>query len=270
MVNISMLRLAAILVFLAATLGAASLRLYLTDGTFHRVSEYDVKSDRVRFYSVERSQWEEIPLELVDLIRTKEEAELQAEWDQEEEEFWDEEAEVIRQRRREIARVPEDIGAYFVDGEQMRPLPHADLEVKSNKKKEILSVISPIPIIAGEQKARIQGPHSQFVVSTPKPEFYIRLIHEERFGIIKLKPDGEWRNVEKWTIAPVTNQVFEEHDDINVFRREMDDGLYKVWPKAPLEPGEYAVVEFSPGEANIQVWDFAYRPAAGAEAGDAR
>ena len=56
------------------------------------------------------------------------------------------------------------------------------------------------------------------------------------------------------------NQVSESHEDINVFRWEAGDGLYKVWPKAPLEPGEYAVVEFSLGEANIQVWDFAYWP----------
>jgi hypothetical protein len=261
-----MLRFASIFLLLATTLAAASIRLYLTDGTHHRVREYEVKSDRVRFYSLERSQWEEIPLDLVDLIKTGEQAEAQAEWDQEEEEFWDEEEEVVRQRRREVARVPQDIGAYLVDGEKMRPLPHADLEVKSNKKKEVLSVISPIPIIAGKQKVRIKGPHSAFVVTTPKPEFYIRLIHEERFGIIRLKPDGEWRDVEKWTIAPVTNEVFEEHEDISVFRREMDDGLYKVWPKAPLEPGEYAVVEFSLGEANIQVWDFSYRPSGGSPA----
>ena len=30
--------------------------------------------------------------------------------------------------------------------------------------------------------------------------------------------------------------------------------------EVPLEPGEYAVVEFSLGEANIQVWDFGYWP----------
>jgi hypothetical protein len=35
------------------------------------VREYEVKPDRVRFFSTEREEWEEIPLELVDLARTK-------------------------------------------------------------------------------------------------------------------------------------------------------------------------------------------------------
>jgi hypothetical protein len=35
--------------------------------------------------------------------------------------------------------------------------------------------------------------------------------------------------------------------------------LYKIWPKQPLPPGEYAVVEFAEGKLNIQVWDFAIK-----------
>jgi hypothetical protein len=54
--------------------------------------------------------------------------------------------------------------------------------------------------------------------------------------------------------------VFEQHKEIEIFRREVGESLYQIWPKQPLEPGEYAVVEFSPGEANIQAWDFSYRP----------
>jgi hypothetical protein len=37
------------------------------------------------------------------------------------------------------------------------------------------------------------------------------------------------------------------------------DGLYKIWPKQPLAPGEYAVVEFTEGKLNVQVWDFAVK-----------
>ena len=39
------------------------------------------------------------------------------------------------------------------------------------------------------------------------------------------------------------------------------DGLYKIWPKQPLLPGEYAIVEFSEGKMNMQIWDFAMKPA---------
>ena len=53
------------------TAWAANLKLYLKDGSYHVVREYQVQTDRVHFYSVERSQWEDIPLDLVDLKRTE-------------------------------------------------------------------------------------------------------------------------------------------------------------------------------------------------------
>ena len=59
---------------LAFTAWAANFKLYLKDGTYQIVREYKVQSDRVRYYSIERSDWEEIPADLVDLKRTETEA----------------------------------------------------------------------------------------------------------------------------------------------------------------------------------------------------
>ena len=59
---------------------------------------------------------------------------------------------------------------------------------------------------------------------------------------------------------PNDDTIHEKHNDIEIFQRLAGEKLYRIWPKEPLEPGEYAVVEYSPGEGNIQVWDFAYRP----------
>ena len=53
------------------TAWAANLKLYLKDGGYHIVREYQVQSNNVHFYSVARSQWEDIPLDLVDLRRTE-------------------------------------------------------------------------------------------------------------------------------------------------------------------------------------------------------
>src|ERR1700691_2345296 len=36
-------------------------KLILRDGSFQLVREYNVEGDRVRYYSIEQSQWEEIP-----------------------------------------------------------------------------------------------------------------------------------------------------------------------------------------------------------------
>src|SRR5579862_6702945 len=55
-------------------------KLVLNDGTFQIAREYTVDGDRVRYWSVERSQWEEIPASLVNWDAThKAEADQAAE-----------------------------------------------------------------------------------------------------------------------------------------------------------------------------------------------
>ncbi len=257
-----MLRAVAIFLGMALVLGAATIKLYLTDGTYHLVREYEVKTDRVRFYSTERSQWEEIPLHLVDLKRTEAEIRQRREREQQELEFWKAEDEAERKQRAEIARVPAETGVYLVAGDEIHAIPQAELEVHTAKKREILKRITPIPIVAGKRTVSVGGERSPNVVTSATPEFYIRLYREERFAIIRLHPKKGRRLVEEWAVMPVTNEIFEQHNGIEIFRREVGDNLYKIWPKKPLDPGEYAVAEFSYGEANIQAWDFSCRPAA--------
>src|SRR5580658_9606404 len=68
-------RLPVLLLLLALSAFGATLRLYLKDGTYQLVREYKVLPDRVRYLSAERTgEWEEVPLELVDLNRTKQDA----------------------------------------------------------------------------------------------------------------------------------------------------------------------------------------------------
>jgi hypothetical protein len=61
----------------------------------------------------------------------------------------------------------------------------------------------------------------------------------------------------------VTKELIEEQQDVEIFRRQVDEGLYKIWPTKALEPGEYAVVEYTQGKGNVQTWDFAWRGPAG-------
>jgi hypothetical protein len=50
---------------------AANQRLVLKDGTYQVVTKYQRVGDRVRYFSAERGQWEELPSELVDWAATE-------------------------------------------------------------------------------------------------------------------------------------------------------------------------------------------------------
>jgi len=252
----------AALLAMAWSAAAANVRLYLSDGSYHVVREYKVEQDRVRYYSVERSEWEEIPLSLVDLKRTQGEIASREESRRAEAAMIDAEEKAERELRREVDRVPEDNGVYLLDGEEIKPIPQAESKVVTDKKRSVLKVLSPIPIVAGKATVELDGERSATVVTRDRPEFYIRLEYNERFGIVKLAPKKGARVVQRWSIVPVTKEIVDEADAVEVFRRQLEEGLYKIWPVEALEPGEYAVVEYTEGKGNIQVWDFAYRPGA--------
>ena len=239
----------------------ASVRLFLKDGTYHVVSEYKVLSDRVRFYSIERSDWEEIPLELVDLAKTKGAIDAQAQDVAAEKKAEAEEEAAEKAMRKEIRSVPKEPGLYYlVDGQPMQPLKQAELKIVTDKKRQILKVLTPIPILSGKSHLEIDGLKSAFVVNEERPEFYFRLAAEERFGLVRCvaAPKGTGRIVERWEIVPVVKEVMVQHEEVQIFRKQVGEGLYKVWPMEPLTTGEYAWIEFTEGKGNTQVWDFAY------------
>ena len=246
----------------AVTAWAANVKLYLKDGGYHLVREYKVESDRVRYYSVERSDWEEIPLELVDLKKTKQEADdRQAELDKDTKVIAAEEK-VERELQKQVSRIPQNPGVYWLDGKETKVIKAAECTVHTDKKRSILSKLSPVPMVPGKGTLEIQGAHSQNVFTNPEQEFFFQLSETQRFGIAKLTIKGDVRIVENLTFIPVTKETVEELNIIETFKQQLaPDGLYKVWGKDPLEPGEYALVEYTEGKMNIQVFDFSIKPA---------
>jgi hypothetical protein len=245
------------LVILACAASAANLKLYMTDGSYHIVREYQVQPGRVHFYSVERSGWEDVPLDLVDLKRTRSEAAERQASLEEDAKVMAQEEKAERDLAKEKTRIPQDPGAYWMLGNEVQVLKLAQSTINTNKGRAVLKKLSPVPLFSGKATLELQGAHSLNVFTNPEQEFYLQLSEMERFGIARLTTKGAVRIVEKVTTLPVVNEIVEEPSMMEILKLELDSGLYKIWPKEKLEPGEYAVVEYTENKLNIQVWDFA-------------
>lgn len=258
-----MRRILAVLLLAVFAAWAVNIKLYLKDGGYHLVREYQVQADRVRFYSVERSQWEEIPLELVDLKRTQAEAAAREEKLQKDSKSLAEESEARKAIQKEVLRIPQNPGVYWMDGDATKTIKAAESTVHTDKGRKILRYLSTMPqMMNGKGTLEIPGAHSANVFTDPTQEFYIQLSESEGFGIAKLTSSKSGvRVVENLTFIPQVNEVQEQLDMVDLIQEELaPGGLYKIWAKEPLRPGEYAVVQYKLGTLNIQVWDFAIQP----------
>src|SRR3954452_25215037 len=121
----------------AAVAWAANVKLYLKDGGYQVVREYQVQTDRVHFYSVERSQWEDIPLDLVDLKRTESEAVERKTKLEQDAKVLAEEEKVERDMEKEVSRIPQDAGVYWVEGKETKVLKQAESTVRTNKGRSV-------------------------------------------------------------------------------------------------------------------------------------
>ena len=107
----------------------AEIKLYLKDGNYHIVREYEIRGSRVRFYSLERSAWEELPRQLVDFEatdRAQEEEKLKREEDfQDAIQLAQERPTIVAGRGFEIAPgviLPPGQGVFLFDGHRVMRL----------------------------------------------------------------------------------------------------------------------------------------------------
>ena len=246
------LRAACLLLSAACALSASNIRLYLKDGTYQLAREYKVDGDRVQYFSVERDDWEEIPLALADLEKTKAVIKQHEDDAREEAASIADEEKALREAAKEVRRVPMEPGVYLVEGEKLITIKQGESKIVTNKRRRLLKALSPIPVVTGKATLELDGPHASTGTANRSPEFYIRLSEDERFTIVRVSEHKGNRVVAKLTIIPVTKETIEEPDPVETFRRQVGDQVYKIWPEKPLDPGEYAVVEYTEEKVNMQ------------------
>jgi hypothetical protein len=266
-------------------------KLILKDGSFQLVRSYERKGDRVRYYSVERGDWEEIPAAMVDWAATAK-AEADAKKADEalvskihtQEEATKIETVLDVDASLQVAPgvfLPPGEGMFAVEGKSVIPLPQVGSAVRNDKKNTVKRILSPIPIIPAKQNVEIPGAKATLRINSQNPEFYLREIQPdydkdsglERTGrqgitgpeveLIRAMTKGDKRILE--SIRSFGGQeIGKEAQTVSIQQWEVAKTVYRYTLSEPLPPGEYALAEILPGGLNLFVWDFGVDgPAAG-------
>jgi hypothetical protein len=245
----------------------ARIKLFLKDGSYQMVRSYERQGERVRYYSLERSAWEEIPAALVDWEATRKGEEDARQ------KLAEIDAKMGEIRRAQIAEevdvdasleiapgtfLPDACGLYVLEGKSTRLLAQNMAEVKRDKGRVLTQIIVPVPIIPSRHWARLPGPRSAIRINTPNPEFFIRLEggREPELELIRARVKGKMRefaSISTW----ITGDQETNRKLVSVEKWQIARGVFRLTLSESLAPGEYVLAEVIPDEGlNLAVWDF--------------
>lgn len=261
----------------------------LKDGSFQIVRSYERKGDRVRYYSLERSVWEELPADMVDWEAT---AKNDAERGREEEALAKKVHVEEEANRIDVAMdidaslpvapgvfLPPGEGLFVVEGKSVTQLDQVATESHTDKKQVLKQVLVPIPL-PNKRNLEIPGARARVRITTGQPEFYLReappdpertsaIRKSGRPGetgpaveLIRAKVTGSKRRVESVS-SYFGQEMGTKRDSITFQRWEAAPNVFKFTLGEPLRPGEYVIAEFLSDGMNLFVWDFGVDEAPG-------
>jgi hypothetical protein len=242
-------------------------KLMLKDGSYQLVREYEVDGDRVRYFSIDQRDWEEIPASLVDWDATKKSAGNEAARKA---------ALIAKVHAAEVARhadamdidasieiapkvfLPPGDGLFEFDGKAVYPLSQAEADMKFSKTQMLKQVLIPVPIIPTRHSIALRGTRAKFRLKSTQTEVYMRTAdgREPQLDLIRAKVKGDKRDLENldelFKTQATTGKI-----SIPIQRWEIAHGVYRFTLGASLEPGEYAMAEVVQGGAtSLYFWDF--------------
>jgi len=243
----------------------AAIKLFLKDGTYQLVNSYEIQGDRVRYYSVERSAWEKVPLGLVDFEATER---AQREEKVEQQRQLEEAREISRARFSlpenagfEVApgiRLPQEQGVFAFDGVRVIRMIQSSSEMVTDKKRAALLLAMPGPLAKNRAYVVLPGARAAVRILSLQPTFYVQSADGlgGKLELIAVKPRKEARQVEKVEWRGGAGKPAELRAAVALERSEVAPGLFKLTPVRPLELGEYALGELIQKKLNLDLWDF--------------
>ena len=244
------------------------IHLVLKDGGFLLVREYIVRGDRVRFWSVERSAWEEIPADLVDWKATHAGEDADAARKQQ----IDKKLEEIAEERRaaevqdidasiEVAPhvfLPSEPGLYIVANGSVATLSQDQANSNLSKRRLLMQVLSPIPVVPSKHDVKLPGTRAILRTTDSQPEFYFRTAdsREPEVGLLRAQVHGDHRLLAEIN-TNLGGQSKSKQRQMLTQGWLVAKGVYRYTLEQKLEPGEYAFIENVPDKGlDLFVWDF--------------
>jgi hypothetical protein len=246
----------------------ANQKLCMKDGTFQIVSSYEVQGDRVRYFSVERAEWEEVPKDLVDFDATQRALDESKSTRQKQLD----EAKQIEQERVykppdegiEVAagiRLPGDDGVFTLEGKRVVRLALSSGEAVTDKKRAAMVLAVPLPMVKTRSLVILDGPKATIRLNDVWPVFYVQSAAAlgTRLELVRLKPGKESRVLEDVDTGRGKNaKSTEERTMVSLERKQLAPNIYSLKPLQPLEAGEYALGEVVDDKLSLDVYDFGY------------
>ena len=244
----------------------ASQKLFLKDGTYQLVSSYEVHGDRVRYYSVERAAWEEIPSSLVDFEATKraqeEEKAIQKKELEEGREIEQQRFDKPVEAGFEIApgiHLPQEEGVYAYDGVRVIRLIQSSAEVVTDKSRAAVLLAMPVRLLKSRSIVALTGAKAAVRLQQAQPTFYVQSSDGlgAKLELISLKVVKESRVVEKVEAGRTgIGKPSAIPAGVQLERTQLAPGLYRLKLVHPLDPGEYALGELVQEKVSLELWDF--------------
>jgi hypothetical protein len=242
-------------------------KLILADGSFQMVREYHREGDRVRYYSVERSAWEEIPASLVNWDATQKAEAQQAARDKElaqkikAGELAARTADIDSDRSLEVRPgviLPDEAGLYLLDGQHISTLEQALAVSHLDKGRAIAKIVTGVPLISSKHSIDLPGSRAKLRIRSSDPEFYFRPVdgRDAHLSLLRLDVNGDKRNVESMNTNVADISTYKNHE-VPLLAWEAARGVKRFTVDEKLEPGEYAITERrTDGEVDLYLWDF--------------
>ncbi len=242
-------------------------KLVLTNGSFQLVREYSVQGDRVRYWSIERSAWEEIPAALVDWGATHKAEAEQATRDAELKAKIHASAVAERTKDIDVDRsleikpglfLPDAAGFYALDNNKLiYEMKQSQASAHLSKGREAERILSGVPIIPRKQTFEISDARAALRLTTTEPEFFMRPADEREphFRLLHAQVKNGHRVLENISIH-ITGEQVHQAQEIDFQTWTPARGVFRYTVNQRLEPGEYAFVEMTKEGISGYVWDF--------------